>query len=351
MPANLFSQSLLQLSGILGVGIFALPYLFFHSNLYFALVGLLFLTYLTSKINNYYYDILEKSKTNHQLSGIASHFLGPVAGQLVALNLWLLALGALFAFIQMAGKFAALLLPAIAPTQCSLIFIFFLIFLYLRQGRVWQYLFSLLPLLFFIVPGLLYFSTLFSPNFTIPLLPPTLGFFGWTMFALSGFTIIPEVKSRQASLLGLMLAAFLYLIFVLCLVFLSGPHLSPDSVTGLTFTHLNLARALALFGLLTITKASLNFLNILTDIFQKDLHLHRKTSYSLVLLSPFFSLLFLHTNLSTLIQLIATISTFSSILIIFFIRLKLHLSSSQKIIIGLIVFLFLLAIIQNIQNL
>jgi amino acid transporter len=232
MLQKLFRLSLFQLSGILGVGIFYLPYLFYSSNLYFALAGLLVATYLTYKVNTSYIKIITHFDTTHQLSGYAQKLLGPKAKTLSALNMFILSLGALLALTSMTQKFLAYIFPSVSPLLLGLGLLILLTILSLAKSKILTNFFQLLPILFLIVPLILVANSL-KANFLPPLAPSSynLNFFGWTMFALSGFTVLPEMWTmlnkrlnsikvlRKSSFLGLILAALTYAIFVFHILF------------------------------------------------------------------------------------------------------------------------------------
>lgn len=350
MSLKLFRLSLFQLSGILGVGIFYLPYLFYHSNLYFALGGLLTAMYLTYKVNTSYIKIITRYPTTHQLSGYANLLLGPRAKSLAALNMFILSIGALIALTQMTERFLSYVFPYFPPIFLTILMIIFLVVFSFIKTKFLVNFFQILPIIFIVVPlillqssfGFTLFPKLDNSNFN-------LDFFGWTMFALSGFTVLPELWTmlnkkinaikllRKASFLGLILASLIYAIFIITIIALSGPRLSPDSVSGLLESHPTLATLVAVFGILTTLKASLNFLEIVHDISFYDLTLDKKTASIMPAIFLVLSVLLAKTDLVQYFHPLATISVFVSICLIFAMRLRLGPTPVHKKIIMLVI--------------
>lgn len=71
MLSKLHKAIFLQFSGILGAGIFVLPYLYHHTDPLLA-YSLLFLLVLVVALANFFYiDVILATKGDHQLSGYA----------------------------------------------------------------------------------------------------------------------------------------------------------------------------------------------------------------------------------------------------------------------------------------
>jgi|GEM_PF-1763296 len=359
MLANLLPLALYQLSGILGVGIFALPYLFYHSNIYFSLFGLVLASFITYKVNTSYIKVITTIKTTNQLSGYAQKILGPASRHVVALNMFALSLGAILVLVQMSGKFINILFPL---PYASSFFVLILIFLYLAKLKLLDFLLRYLPIFFILIPAILYFASTNQPSLPLPVQSPSFAFFGWTMFALSGFTVLPELWTKtksfansvqllkQASLFGLLLAVAIYTIFIIAILKLSGQNVSQDVVYGLVNHHPFLSSLVAIFGLISVTKASLNFLEIIFDVTHFDLKLQSATSKIIACFIPLFSLLLLEFNFDKPIKLLATFSVFTSIAIIFLLRIKLGKTPFYKKIIMLFcILVFLAATIAELQ--
>ena len=186
---------------------------------------------------------------------------------------------------------------------------------------------------------LLFLSRYFPlPNFAESL--PSFAFYGASIFALSGFTIIPEVEEilrheknskkllYQASAVGTVLAAVTFFLFAYTVIVISGSHLTPDSLTGLLIAAPVLTVVIAIFGLLILFKASLNFLLILRELFYRDLSLPLTVSNFLPFAFPLLTFFLVNISFLAVISLTGDITVFISALFICLIRLKLKPSFS-----------------------
>ncbi len=342
MNPHILRASLLQLSGIIGVGIFGLPFIFHASNLYVALLLFIPLLLATLYINSSYVDIILATPGDHQLSGYTKKYLGSFASKLMLLNTLILSMGASLAFVQFGGTFISVLIPFIPSTYASLWFVIIIILLYTQKNRLWHTMFDFLPLLFLLIPLLLLVISQTIP--TSQLSPPSssLLFVGWAMFALSGFTVIPEVEeilrdaglrqyTKHASSMGTLLAWAIYVIFILAVTKISGPYLTWDTVTGLLKTHPFAAKIVAVLGILTTLKGTINFLLVCKETLYRDVKVPRSVAENAVLLVPVCGLLLLSVPSSTWIRPFVTVSVGISVTLLLLIHLKLKPSLAHKI--------------------
>ncbi len=359
MDRQVLKATFLQFSGILGAGIFILPHLYAPANPFQAYPLLIILTLIVALANILYIDVILATKGDHQLSGYAQIHLGPKFKNLATANLILLAIGVVSAYIKIASGFISLLLPA-STNLSALIFIALLLLFHLSKLNPSHRLSQIFPLISLFIVFLLF---VLSFNFTPVSLPPaplSPLIFGSTIFALSGFTIIPEVeellrgsgnikaKLKFSSLAGLFLVVFVYLIYIFAVSRISGPNLSPDSVTGLFLTSNFLGRLLSFFGAVTLLKASLNFLFIQKELFFRDLNLSQGKSYLLSSLLPLFTLVFANTSFVNLISLTGSVTVFISVLIICLIRLRLKPSPAIRFSVFLILSVLFIGLVSEI---
>jgi len=357
MNSKFFKAIFLQLSGILGAGIFALPFLFYNSNFIFATGVLIFVAIFMAILNLFYTDIILHTSGDHQLSGYAQIYLGPKSKFLSVANLLFLGFGGILAYIKLASIFLLQIFPSLSTFIVSIIFIFLLGVFHLSKTKVCQIIFQVLPIVSLIIIASLYFL---SFNFSAPILnsnPPNLLCFGGIIFALAGFTIIPEVEEvlrfsknkknllKISSLIGLTLAAIVYLIFSYGIIRISGSHVSVDSVVGVIQVYPVIGKILIALGLMIIFKASLNFLLIFKEVFYRDFKLPEKTSYRLSFLVPFLALFFINISFIKIISLAGAISVFLSALLICLIRLKLPCNWFTRVLIFIILIIFVFGLI------
>ncbi|OGL53805.1 hypothetical protein A3K55_00810 [Candidatus Shapirobacteria bacterium RBG_13_44_7] len=354
---KLLQATLLQLSGILGAGIFVLPYIFNQSNFSFAIFGLFLVVLLIAQINLFYTDIIAATKGDHQLAGYAQIYYGPKFKILAIINFFLLEIGSLLAYVVLAANFLQAIFPSLSLLTSSLIFFTLIAIFHLSRFKILKRYYQVIPFL-----ALFFVLILFSTALNLPPTPqqfisPNWLFFGPLVFALTGFTIIPEVEEvlrsssgknklvKIASLSGLVLAALIYLIFSFSLNRLSGLTPSPDSVTNLVPTFPLLARLLSVLGLFLVFEGALNQLLVFKETFFRDYHFSEVRAYLLSFLVFIACYLLIKIPLVTIVSLTGSLTLFLSALIICLIRLK--ISHPPIIILRalLILSVFLLAIL------
>lgn len=335
MNLKVFKAVFLQFSGILGAGIFALPFLFYYSNFNFAVIVLIFITIFMAILNLFYVDIILHTTGDHQLSGYSQIYLGSKSKFLSVFNLLFLGFGGILAYIKLASIFLSLIFPFFTPLVVSIIFILLLGIFHLSQVKFCKFVFQILPLISLLIILLIYFLSFnFSPPILNNISPNLLGF-GGIIFALAGFTIIPEVEEvlrfshnkkfllKFSSLVGLILAAFVYLLFSYGVIRISSQNLSVDSVAGIFKLYPTIGITLVVLGLVTVFKASLNLLLVLKEVFYRDFKIPAKKSYIFSFLVPFLTLFFINISFVKIISIVGGISVFLSALLICLIRLKL----------------------------
>jgi len=356
MFSPLFQAVLLAISGIIGAGIFALPYVFVYSNFYFSAIGLVFLTFVTILLNRYYIDVIMSVRNDHQLPGYINIYLGPRFRNLAVLNLLISSFGALIAYIKLATNFLLVFFPTTDPTLLSIVFIIIIITLFFLRFRINLSFLNYLSLLaIFLV--LVIFSTTINLNLpSIPSFPPIIYFFGVTAFSLSGFTILPEVEELlrknskrfqlySASFWSLVIVGLVYFIFSYSVARLSGTQVSPDAISGILHVSPLLASIIAVFGLLIITSISSSFINVIKEIFYRDLSFKLPLSVFLAISFPFLTFLLKKITFLEIISLIGSVDLFVSTLLICLARLKLKRTPTIWLTSFFILFVFLAGLI------
>ena len=356
------SAVFLQFTGTVGSGIFVLPYLFHRSNFYFAGVFLVFLTIITASLNQFYVDIVSNTKGNNQLAGYAKQYLGRRYYYLAVINLLLLSFGAIITYTKLFSEFFNLIFPFIPSIFISIIFLLLLLFIYFYRRRLNLHLFIVIPVFLLIVPIVLFIFSFSFTNHTSFIINqfPSFSFYGATLFALSSFTIIPEVgeilglgvnsvktKLSQAVLLGLILAAICYFLYIYSIIAIGSANLTVDSVSGLSASFPSLSRIIAVFGMTATLLASFRFLLILRELFYRDLNIRSGISNYLPVLFPVIALLLGGISLITVISLTGQITIFISALIICLIRLKLNSGFTSQFISLLIIVSLCLGLAAN----
>lgn len=339
MNHTLLRAIFLQFMGTVGSGIFVLPYLFYHSNFVFSTIFLLVLGAVTLALNHFYSHIVTSTKGDHQLAGYSQLYLGRRFGKLASLNLLLLSFGAMAAYYKLFINFTQLLYPFSSPLVPSLLYLFILTVFYRLYFKPSGIIDIIVPIFMLSTP-----VTLFVLSFLYPLpsanlytVSPSFSFYGAVVYALSGFTIIPEVqeillKGRLRHSLptvvniGMLLVVVSYFMFAYGVVSISNGGVTIDTVTGLARSLPLLAKVMALFGSIVVLRASFGFLIVLRELFFRDLHLSEKKSDFIPLLFPLVAILLRSIPLVSLISVTGTITIFVSSLLICLIRFRLPTS-------------------------
>ncbi|HEX8923442.1 MAG TPA: hypothetical protein VF828_01770 [Patescibacteria group bacterium] len=336
MDTRYIKAVFLQFSGIVGAGIFALPYVFYQANPYLLFLLLLVAFVATALINYFYIEIILKTPGDHQISGYTEIYLNSKVKHLSTLNFFMLGIGAFAAYLKLSSEFLVVFYPGLSPLSGMAIFLAFILLLHFAGLKVSSGLHFIIPLITVLLVFVLsFFSLSFSPlNFSPS---PVLGsdLFGILLFALCGFTIIPEVeeslrgtprvKSRlkSASFLGLLLSLFLYLIFSFAVIRISSPYVSIDSITGIITVSPLFGRVAAVIGLTIIGSASLNYLLTFRELFYRDLYLPLPASNLFSAFVPLVSILLTFFPLVKIISLTGSITISVFTLLICLIRYQL----------------------------
>lgn len=251
MSARLEALGLL-VGTIIGVGVFALPFVFFQAGFLLGAIELFLLTLAVLAIHLMYGDVALSTDRPHQLPGYASLYLGEKWKRPVTFISTLGLLGALIAYVILGGSFvenlAQYLFGSAMPGIGFLLFLIlgFIVFFYDRLMAVEVE--SVLTL--FLIATLALLVTLgFQSGETKPLFEVRLDNFalpyGVILFALAGTSVIPRVRQVLPGnggglggviIFGTLIPAFLYFLFAASVIMASAPMVSRESVSGLIAT-------------------------------------------------------------------------------------------------------------------
>jgi amino acid permease len=337
MTSTFASAIFLQFVGTVGSGIFVLPYVFYHSNFLFAAIFLVLLGFVSGALNRFYCHIVSSTKGDHQLAGYAEIYLGPRFKYLALLNLILLSFGAMTAYQKLFSSFLSALFPVVG-NYSPYIFIGLLGLAIISKFKINRFFSILIPFFILLIPIVLFFySAIFINHESYSMFQsPSFLFYGATIFALSGLTIVPEIdetlrrgrpKKHEtlalASSIGVALVVITYLLFSYSIVTLSGPSVSINTVSGLLVNSPFFALVISIFGIITTFRASLNFIHVLHELFFRDLGLSESKSVALSFAFPLLTLVAGSIPLLTIISLTGNITIFVSALLVILIRFEL----------------------------
>lgn len=284
----LFYQNIFLLLGtIIGAGIFSLPSALKDAGIFLFFFFLLVISYFLAKINLYYREIVESSHERHQLAGYVKEILGYKMSVLASVLLIFSTFGTLLAYLIIAGDFISEITP-IGPEPASLLFFAAASFILLFAGKgieTLDLLFTIIKVILLIIITFLSVDFLIFHKNAFPLIgaSPIIAY-GSILFAISGFSIVPELK-KHISMKGAINTAqvvvlVIYSIFSLSMVGLvnnEGIFIITDPFAKIIF---NLA---GIFGVFT---PYLMLSWVCYDLFNKDLGFDKKESLILVVIVP-----------------------------------------------------------------
>jgi len=254
---------------MVGAGIFGVPYVISKSGF---LPGLLFLFVLTTAvlvIHLFYGEIILRTPGNHRFVGYAQIYLGQWGKRLTTFTSIFVFYGALLAYIILGGKFLATIFGG-TDFIWSLIFfsIFSLaVFFGLRVITQMEILMSLLLIVVVIlifIKGwpMIKLDNLSTWDWQYFFLP-----YGVILWAVTAVSAIPEMKEifkqnyqffKKAIIWGTLLPVFLYVLFILTVVGVTGQQTSPEAIQGLVDALKNHTVIFgAIFGLLAVATSFL----------------------------------------------------------------------------------------------
>jgi len=235
--------------GIVGTGIFGIPYAFAQSGFLIGFIEILIVGVLLILMQMLYAEITIQTPGHRRLGGLAEKYLGKrwkwIATALMFGTVW----GAMTAYIIIAGQFLWLLLGPIfggEPIIYSIVFfIIESIFLWFGLKFIARAETAIVLLLLFlfgiiIIAGVPQIDTghLMSMNWGNVLLP-----YGVILFAMAGLGITPEMheilgekyerKMFSAVLITMIVILTLYIAFAVVVMGVSGNMITDDALSGL----------------------------------------------------------------------------------------------------------------------
>ncbi|MBI5045729.1 MAG: hypothetical protein HZC14_01845 [Candidatus Niyogibacteria bacterium] len=237
---------------IIGAGIFALPFAIARSGLFWGLTHFVVALALVLVIQGLYGDVAFLTEGKHRFTGYVYKYLGLSASRLALLLTLIGYYGSLLAYGILGGIFLNNIFQGILGGLGVFGFsvVFFIvadIFSLLRFEKIGVINFYLtIPLLFFIIylvaaswqridADNFAWNLSFSGDWFLP--------YGVWLFALTGFSVIPEVRDimrgttlrdlRIVIFVSTMIAAIFSLIFALGVLGVTGIHTSEEALSGL----------------------------------------------------------------------------------------------------------------------
>lgn len=245
-----WSALLLLVGTIVGVGMFAIPFVFLQAGFLMGLGELVLLSVAVTLVHLAYTEVVVATPVLHRLPGYLRLYLGPSWGRLAAASYLFGISGALLAYLVLGGFFLDanlhLAFPSLPPGIGLLLFYLLGIFVIFRgvkfEGFANAIFTAILIIAIFVVSALLlpklapiplknfHFDQLFIP-------------YGVILFSMTGAAVIPDMRrllgGREDNrifkivILGTMIPAVLYLLFAVAVAGATGLATTPDAISGL----------------------------------------------------------------------------------------------------------------------
>tara|TARA_Y100000310_G_scaffold85797_1_gene82607 strand:- start:870 stop:1988 length:1119 start_codon:yes stop_codon:yes gene_type:complete len=284
---------------IIGAGILGLPYAFAKSGFLVGLAWLIALGFILIFVSLCLGEITLRTKGKHQLAGYAEKYLGKWAKRIMIFAVIFGIYSALLAYLIGEGQsFSFIFTGGIDYAIYFAIGFWLIMTLLLREGlkglkkvETWGVLAIIAMILLIVIwfAPQVDFNNLLSFDQAYLFLP-----FGIILFALMGFTSIPELRMeikgqekffKKAIILGALIPVFIYFIFTLIFVgVLDG--VIPEVAT------LGFGKLVIIFGIFTMLTSFFVLSFSLKDLVRYDLKLSKKWIFILVSIIPLALYLF-----------------------------------------------------------
>lgn len=284
-----FENIFLLLGTVIGAGIFSLPIALKQAGWIFFLIMIVGLELFLAKINSLYRDIVDNTKEKHQLPGYVRHILGERMSKVASVLLLFSTFGALLAYLIIGGTFTGNVF-GVSSWSGSILFYVLVVFITVFAGKkieAFDVIFTCIKvvLLFFIILTSFSRLTMFSMRFVPFIGENPLSAYGSILFALTGISIIPELKKDKHTHTAIYIAEFIVLLFYLLFSIALFPYLS----TG-KFIFKNILFDIT--GVFTILSPYLMLTWVGYDLLEKDLSVHKPKALLFVMGIPLVLFLF-----------------------------------------------------------
>jgi len=295
MPKKHLLEAISTLIGFtIGAGILGIPFVVAEAGFVTGILNILVLGILILILNLYLGEVTLRTKGIHQLTGYAKIYLGKIGNYLMVISFIIFSHGALIAYIIKTGEFLnALFSPVFGGTTIiySIIFLissFIIIYGGIRiveKSEVYMVLFIfviIILLAIFAIPHLNADNlTNFNiNNFFIP--------YGVVFFAFLAVPAIPEMNEelrnnkkdlKKAIIIGSLIPIFIYMLFALIVVGISGINTTDGAILGLAKILGSKMLVLGtILGILTMTTSFIAVAFALTEMYHFDYKLKKKIS-------------------------------------------------------------------------
>lgn len=278
------------LSGmIMGVGMYGIPYVLSRAGFFLGITELILLSGATLLIHLMYGEIVLRTRQWHRLPGYAAMYGGWWAELIEIISYFVSFSGALAAYVLLGGTFLANVFSG-AQEQWSYLFLGLgavILFFGLRfRSHIDALTVALLGILIITVVGLA-FPFIQRAHFETIDLSQWFAPYGVIMFAMAGMAAVPEMVGileqnprmlRRAIVAGTLFPAFLYTLFSIAVVGVSGAATTEEAIAG--FARIVGPPALQIGSVIGILSTFGAFI-ALGSVFKSMLHLDLKIGWNM----------------------------------------------------------------------
>ncbi len=290
---------------MVGVGMFALPYVFYKAGFFIGLFYLVILFFILLNLHLMMGEIVLRTKERHRFIGYIGMYLGDKQKGIVAFTNIFGVFGSLLVYILVSGLFLKIVSYNFLPNiDLNQIFFWFVMSVVLFFGVkiVKRSELVLMIFLIAIVFVMLFFgiSNIDAVNFLSFDISNAFLPYGVIMYSLVGISAIPlmreflngeERKLKKSIFAGVFIPALIYLLFAFLVIGVSGPLVSEDALSGLTdILGQGVAFLGALFGLFAIATSYVAYAFYLKQTLVFDFNISEKAALFLVFTIPVLTL-------------------------------------------------------------
>jgi amino acid permease len=295
MPKKHIIEAISTLVGFtIGAGILGIPFVVAKAGFLTGILNILILGVLVLLLNLYLGEVTLRTKGIHQLTGYARIYLGKIGNYLMMVSFIIFSHGALIAYIIKTGEFLnALLNPIFGGTTMLYALIFFLFsFIIIYEGiriveksEVWM---VFLIFIIIIILAIFAIPNLNANNLTGFDVNSSFIPYGVVFFAFLATPAIPSMNEvlknnkkelKKAIIIGSLIPLFIYILFALIVVGVTGVNTTDGAILGLASVLGN--RMLVLGSILGILTMATSFIAVgfaLTEMYHFDYRLKKKIS-------------------------------------------------------------------------
>lgn len=324
MNKNYFRAIATMVGTIIGVGMFAIPYVINKSGIISLLVYMPVLGAAQYYLHKLYAEIVLSHSKESRLPGFASKYAGLKGKTITLLIITLGNYGSLLAYIIVGGIFLQELL---GPVFGRNLFAYTLILFLARAAIVW-FGFKVIANVEFFMSGLLIVAVgliawkgcyFIDPgNYTLLDLKNIFLPYGPIFFAVGGGAAIPDIckllgnqkeKIRDALWWGSFISIAIMMIFTVVVLGIAGNKITPDTLVGLhTVIDNGVIKLALIFGLLSITTSFITVAQATREIYEWDYKISKNFSWLLACFIPFAMYLFGVQNLTQIVSISGAIT-------------------------------------------